>query len=301
MRSPGPSRVIRPPAVGSWSAGGAHRGVAETEAIGQRPPSRHSRPFGGGEMAAGPAPVRRVILPCRAGLRVGLLGGFQLSSPEGVLPGAAAGSQRLLAFLALRSRPVTRTVVAGSLWPEASDARAHASLRSALARIRGSVRSAILTTFADITLAPGVGVDLYDARRLARRLMVPGGPIAPGDMDEAAIRTLSADLLPDWYDDWVVIETEEWRQLRLHALERLADLLVEAGRFGDASAAALAAVRAEPLRESGYAALFRVHLAEGNQSEALRAFERYRELLRRELSLEPTPRLWNLVHDVQPS
>jgi len=245
--------------------------------------------------------VPRAAALCRAGLSVGLLGGFQLSSADGLLPAAAAGSQRLLAFLALRNRALARTVVAGNLWPDASDARAHASLRSALARLQGSARAAILTTFADVGLAGGVGVDLHDARAMARRLMVPDGPVTPSDMDEAAIRTLSADLLPDWYDDWVVIETEEWRQLRLHALERLAELLVEAGRFGDASAAALAAVRAEPLRESGHAALVRVHLAEGNQSEALRAFERYRELLRRELGLEPTPRLWNLVHDVQPS
>jgi DNA-binding SARP family transcriptional activator len=36
--------------------------------------------------------------------------------------------------------------------------------------------------------------------------------------------------------------------------------------------------RADPLRESAHGALIAVHLAEGNQSDALREFERYRAL-----------------------
>jgi DNA-binding SARP family transcriptional activator len=210
-----------------------------------------------------------------------------------------AAPQRLLAFLALRNRPLPRPLVAETLWPDTSDARAHASLRSALARLPVPARDAIVTTFADISLASGVEVDLHNAKATAHRLLVPGASLDASDTDEAAIASLSADVLPDWYDDWAVIETEEWRQLRLHALEALAGHLVAAGRFGDAAAAAVAAVRAEPLRESAHAALIRVHLAEGNQSEALRAFERYRALLDSELGLEPTPRLRGLVHDLE--
>ena len=50
-------------------------------------------------------------------------------------------------------------------------------------------------------------------------------------------------------------------------------------------------MRAEPLRESPRAALIRVHIAEGNISEALREFARYGELLKLELGVEPTERL----------
>jgi hypothetical protein len=39
-------------------------------------------------------------------------------------------------------------------------------------------------------------------------------------------------------------------------------------------------------------------LAEGNQSEALREFGRYRTLLYDELGLEPTSRLCQLVQDL---
>ena len=115
----------------------------------------------------------------------------------------------------------------------------------------------------------------------------------------AAVCSRPAGSSSAWYDDWVLSEAEDWRQLRLHALEALADRLTAMGRWGEAADAAGAAVRAEPLRESANAALIRVHLAEGNQSEAVRQFDRYRALLDAELGLEPTPRLRRLVQDLQ--
>ncbi len=60
------------------------------------------------------------------------------------------------------------------------------------------------------------------------------------------------------------------------------------GRWAEAIAAAQAAIRGEPLRETSHAALIRVFLAEGNQTEALGQFKRYRTLLNDELSLDPT-------------
>src|SRR5688572_24208060 len=44
-------------------------------------------------------------------------------------------AQRVLAFLALHERPLQRSYVAGSLWLDLPEARAHASLRSALWRL----------------------------------------------------------------------------------------------------------------------------------------------------------------------
>ncbi len=106
------------------------------------------------------------------------------------------------------------------------------------------------------------------------------------------------DLLPDWYDDWAVVESEEWRQLRLHALDTLAERLTAAGRYADATSAALAAVKAEPLRETAHASLIRVYVAEGNRAEALAAYERYRAVLKEDLGLEPSPRIEALIKDL---
>jgi SARP family transcriptional regulator, regulator of embCAB operon len=116
-----------------------------------------------------------------------------------------------------------------------------------------------------------------------------------GRSSSAEVDALSSDILPDWYEDWAIVEAESWRLRRLHALEALADDLRGEGSFGQASFAAQAAIDADPLRESPRGALMRVHMAEGNVSDAIREFARYRELLKRELGLEPTPRLLALL------
>ncbi|MDQ6948468.1 MAG: SARP family transcriptional regulator [Actinomycetota bacterium] len=233
--------------------------------------------------------------PLRAGgSRVLLVGGFQLVEGDAHVA-LAEGSQRLLALLALRGRPVKRLLVAGTLWPDATEKRAYASLRSALARLDGILREAVEVDPSALRLASSVSVDLRESQALAHRLLDVVDQPLESDLSGAAIASLSGELLPDWYDDWVLLESEDWRQLRLHALEVLAGLLTVARRYGDAASAALAAVRADPLRESAHAALIKVHLAEHNHSEALREFKRYCDLLRAELDIEPTAQLRQLI------
>lgn len=234
----------------------------------------------------------------RAGIRV--LGTFRFACGAAALPAVLGGSQRLLALLSVRDRALTRVGVAGTLWPESSGDHAFSSLRSALARLSRVTREAVVVTPLDVCLAEGVALDIRDARALAHRLLDADADAAlsSADTGASAIASLSVELLPDWYDDWVLVEGEEWRQLRLHALESLAERLLVERRFGDAMGAALAAVRTEPLRETARAVVIRVHLAEGNQSEALRAFASYRAVLHAELGLEPTARLVELVGDL---
>jgi DNA-binding SARP family transcriptional activator len=226
---------------------------------------------------------------------LGLLGGFEMSRSGQVLPEITAGSQRLLIFLALRPRAITRTSTASILWPDVSEDRAHSSLRSAISRLPRPVQGSVLVTSHDLRLAENVDVDFRASKALANRILDAGDAIDPEDLDFRAIAALSTDLVPDCYDDWAIIEAESWRQLRLHALEAIAGHLLSRGRFGTAAGAALLAIQAEPLRESAHAMLVRIHIAEGNQSEALATFSQYRDLLQTELGLEPTNLLSRLV------
>lgn len=225
-------------------------------------------------------------------MRVLLLGGFGLSRGLTSVR-LAPGLQRLLAFVVLAGRAVPRDLVAGTLWPEVSEQQAHVCLRAALARLGRRSPGVLRADALDVALAAGVSIDLDDARRPARRLLEPGA-VAAREAG-AAVAGLSLELLPGWYEDWAVLAAEDWRQQRLHALEAAAGVLASAGRFGEAVAAARAAVAADPLRESPRAALIGVHLAEGNQSEAVREFARYRRQLGAVLGLEPTGRLRALL------
>src|SRR5215831_19086224 len=230
---------------------------------------------------------------------VSVLGGFHLWWNGSAQAGIPRASQRLVAFLAIRGGVISRAAIAGTLWPDASESHAYSNLRSALARLERTCRKTLQASKLDLSLAEGVAVDVRLAQILARRLLDPAVMPAQSDLSAAAIVALSRDLLPGWHDDWVLAEAEDWRQLRLHALETLAGRLAAVGCWGLAADAARAAVRAEPLRESAHAALIKVHLAEGNQSEALREFTRYRALLHAELDLEPTQRLRRLVQGLQ--
>jgi DNA-binding SARP family transcriptional activator len=223
-------------------------------------------------------------------LELGLLGGFQLTRDGEVLL-LSLVDQRLVAFLAVHQRPLQRTYVAGNLWTDSAEGRANGNLRTALWRLRNVDGGLIVASRHHLALSDGVAVDLHLASARARGLLRDDRP-AP--LDDEAIH-LAGDLLPDWYDDWVLIERERFRQLRLHALETLCMSLLAAGEFGLAVEAGLACVAADPLRESAHRALIRVHLAEGNPVEAVRQYRLYCRLLTDALGLLPSPELERMV------
>jgi len=226
---------------------------------------------------------------------LGLLEGFELRS-NGAKVSLPMSAQRMLAFVALHTRPLQRAYVAGSLWTEVDDHRAGARLRTALWRTQGAGCHLLDATSTHVTLAEGVAVDARDAIGLARRVLRSPGERRPEDLNELCA---AGELLPDWYDEWLVIEREQFRQLRLHALESLCDAQVAAGRFADATEAGLAAVAAEPLRESAHRAVMRVHLAEGNRGEAVRQYGFYRKLVTSQLGIAPSEMIEILLRRAQ--
>jgi DNA-binding SARP family transcriptional activator len=223
-----------------------------------------------------------------------LLGAFQLILNHRVVP-VTIGSQRLITFLALHDQLLPRMYIAGVLWPEVPTGRANANLRAGLWRLPAPCRLVVEQSAQDLRLAD-ISVDLREATALAQRLLDRTQDCAEGQLGSAARAELSADLLPTWYDDdWVLVERERFYQLRLHALEALCDRLITDGRYGEAIDAGLAAVTAEPLRESAHRVLIKAHLAEGNQGEADRQYQLCRHLLRDELGVEPSNALCTLL------
>ena len=99
---------------------------------------------------------------------------------------------------------------------------------------------------------------------------------------------LSADLLPDLDDEWLVFERERFRDLRIHALERLSEQLSAIGEHADAVQCGLLAVEGEPLRESAHRALMRAYIAEENRASALQQFQVLERRLDSELQVGPS-------------
>lgn len=179
-----------------------------------------------------------------------------------------------------------------------SDERAAGNLRSSLWKLRQ--RGYRLVDLADtrLRLASSVVVDLHEASRQAHRLLDASAELGDLDLNDSLFVN---DLLPDWYDEWLLIERERFRELRLRALDCLCERLAATGHGSRAVECGLAAIRGDPLRESSHRALIRIYLAEGNQAEAIHQYRFYRELLNGRLGLSPSSQMTELVGSLVPT
>lgn len=222
-----------------------------------------------------------------------LLGGFRLAV-DGERLHLPRAEQRLVACLALSDRPQQRSAIAGRLWPDTTEERAMASLRTALWRLRQLDHDLVDGSLDAVRLSDSVAVDVGDLTTLGRRYL--DEPLDDGTSFVDLAR--DGELLPEWDDEWLVPLRERFRQIRLHALERLGERLAEEGRFGRAVEVSLVVVTEEPLRESARRVLIRVYAAEGNFHEAVAQYLAYRDAMRDELGLAPSDQMEALIDEL---
>jgi DNA-binding SARP family transcriptional activator len=223
-----------------------------------------------------------------------LLGGFGCSI-DGQAVTMPRAEQRLLACLALVDRPQPRWTIAGQLWPETSESHALGRLRTALWRLR-QVDDGFARGVGDqVAIGGSVRDDVHELTVLAHHFLE-----TPSEANERRLVELAGagELLPGWDDDWLDVERERVRQLRLHAMERFGERLAEAGQFGRAVEVGLALVADDPLRESARRVLMRAHAGEGNLHEALAQYQAYRTVMREELDIDPSPQMEALVAEL---
>lgn len=224
--------------------------------------------------------------------RLALIDGLSVQTENGnFITDLPCGVQRFVALIGLTGRP-GRSAVAGQLWPEVPEDQAQHRLRTILWRAHKALPGLVESSRGAVCLNSCVQLDVRELTAWGRRVL---DPTAPVDVCVRGNPAINGELLPGWYDDWVLLERERLRDLRLHIWEALSDKLVRAGRFGEAIEAAHEAIRAAPLRDSACAALIRAYAAEGNVSEALLAYQRFEERIADELGLAPSVQLEKLM------
>ncbi|MEU0646063.1 AfsR/SARP family transcriptional regulator [Streptomyces umbrinus] len=210
------------------------------------------------------------------------------------------GAQRLLAFLALQPVGAHRAAAAEQLWPDCTPFRAAANLRSALCQGRRvGCHTVIDSDGPRLLLASSLHVDLREVWESARQVVEGQRPL-PAEW-ECLIGKLGRELLPGWSEDWLLMERERWNQMRVYALEELAQHYQAAEQYLPALQAALAAITVDPIRETPHRMVIEVHLAEGNIASALQRYRGYRAFLKRELNVEPSPQMAQLVRNLTPT
>lgn len=197
---------------------------------------------------------------------------------------AAPRLQQLLARLILESGvPQARGRLAFELWPDSDERQARTNLRKLLHELRTSLPNADDLVEADThsvrwRASSGAVVDVVtflDA-------------VGEGDLETAAA-SYGGDLLPGSYDDWLLTERERLRTMAIDVLRRLASDAEASGDDETVTRHARRLVQLDPLDEHGYRQLMQALSRRGDRAEAVRAYHRCVEALRRDLGVDPDP------------
>src|SRR6266542_6165470 len=232
-------------------------------------------------------------------LHIQLLGRFHLRFDDA--PVTTLDQERLQALLAYlvlhRATPHARQHLAFLLWPDSSEAQARTNLRSLLHRLRQALPGAndFLHVDAQVVQWRADAPYTLDVAAIERALAQAHAAEQRGDLPTQraglaqAVELYQGDLLPGWYDDWVLLERERLHQVFLAALERLVVLLEQSGEYAAAIGYAQRLLRHEPLHEAAYQHLMRLHAASGDRASAVRVYRTCATVLERELGVEPSP------------
>lgn len=215
-------------------------------------------------------------------LEIRLLGGFSVTRGGVAVSVGSRAAQALLAYLALTAGARHRRErLAALLWPDASDASARQNLRNALWTLRKALGEGLfLADKISVGMDPGAGYAL-DAAELARG----------GSVEElgAAVSAYGGELLPGWYEEWVLLERERLRaELDAKAGELVESLLAH-GRAQDALRWAERWIAHGQAPEPAYRQLMMARHALGDLAGVASAYKRCVKALEEELGVEPSP------------
>ncbi|MFN2118815.1 MAG: tetratricopeptide repeat protein, partial [Anaerolineales bacterium] len=232
------------------------------------------------------------------GLEVRLLGGLSIKAGRKPVKLPSRAAQSLFAFLILNAgTSYRREKLAGQLWPESTEERAREYLRHALWRIRKALEPVaadklIHTHDFNVTFDAAGNYWLDTAA-------VTGAPQrkSPDDLIQA-LRAYGGELLPGFYDEWVSLERDHIQAVYQRELERLLDMLQQAGRWSDVLEWAEKWIALGQRPEPAYRALMLAHAAVGDMSRVAAAYERCRESLQ-ELGFEPSEATTSLYEELR--
>lgn len=105
-------------------------------------------------------------------------------------------------------------------------------------------------------------------------------------------------LLEDLYADWSTLRREQLSQMYQHMCSTLINYSIETQHLDDALTWINALLKENPYDETAYRSLMHTYSTQGRRSEALRAYQRCRQLLLEELGVEPMPETVNLFHRI---
>ena len=234
-------------------------------------------------------------------LQVFLFGGFDLRRGGEAVPPIPSRAGRSLFALLVMDRGVRhpRERLADRFWPDLPPARARRRLshtlwqiQDALGELPGDVQYLEATPDAlafSAEAACWVDVEEFERRFDELRERRADGRTRARDLPdlEQVVELYRGEFLSGHYEAWVVDEQERLQQRYLEALTLLIAVAKGQGAYDDALLYARRLTNQDPLREDGHREVMRLSMLLGRTADAIRQFERCREVLAEELGTEP--------------
>ena len=235
------------------------------------------------------------------GLRFRLFGKFTAHHDAGLLTGLEASKdQELLSYLLIhRDRPHSREALASLLWGDTSTEKSKKYLRQALWHLHAALNSddgnesdVLLVDHDWLGLNPcnDLWTDVGDFERaFSAAEGIPGRQL---DAEKArglrdAVSLYNDDLLPGYYQDWILFERERLQNMYLLMLDKLIVYLQFQGDYEVAQGYGATILRYDPARERTHRQLMHLYSLAGDRTSALRQFERCVQALKQELGVKP--------------
>jgi DNA-binding SARP family transcriptional activator len=241
-------------------------------------------------------------------LRIHLLGDLELWRDGQIVPPDAWPGRKVRQLLGIpvthRHRTVSSDELIEWLWPRLSPESAHNSLWVAVSHLRRvlepDITSHVTSAFV-LTEPPGYRFDLAERCEIDVEaflaLVHEGQECQQRDQWTAAIDAYDAAqslyrgdyLAQDPYEDWAMPTRERLRETFLEMKGKLAACHLALGRYQEALDHARQVLDDDPCRESAWRLVMEAHYRQGEQDQALRAFERCQTVLADELGVAPLP------------
>jgi DNA-binding SARP family transcriptional activator/predicted ATPase len=224
-------------------------------------------------------------------LEVRLLGQFKVELDNHAIEISSRPAQSLFAYLILN--PGTehrREKLAGLFWPDSSESNARNNLRQALWRVRKALREEegaeggfIRSDSFSLAFNPQSEYWL-DAAVLEKD---PSPENATKDLIEL-VSLYEGELLPGFYDDWVVLEREHLQASFERMMQRLMEGLVREKRWHEVLEWGERWIALGQVPELAFRALMIAHGGLGDTSNVALVYQRCKDALEVELGVEPS-------------
>src|SRR6266498_4884209 len=220
-------------------------------------------------------------------LEVRLLGTFEVKYKRKPISISSRPAQSLFAYLVLSAGTShRREKLAGMLWPDSLEETARDNLRHALWRIRKALPSQSKDEYLlvdDLTIAFDTSAE-YGLDATALETL---GENVSADELIAVLSEYQGELLPGFYDEWVMLEREHLSSIFEHHMARLLSLLQDEKRWLDILEWGERWIKLGQKPEPAYRALMLAHAAKGDMSKVAATYERCVKALK-ELVIEPS-------------